>query len=233
MQILHFKYCRRLRLCVCLLSVCLWLSAVFLRFILGLRYFTQGTLVTFSRGTFLWRFQYESFIIGRCGVRVCPFVCLFALGIYFWEHLELRNLANVSLGTLPGGFFQKNFKNLKMGFLANFFTFFLKNGAVFLWTHVQSWNCGEIMRGCLMKCIFFGRFSKISKLDFWRFFLWKSRESLVSNEITTRFLNQSELQWRLSLKNVVSSMKINIFNNSNTNDTTSSLQFRRLLLFQK
>ena len=88
-------------------------------------------------------------------------------------------------------FFQK-FKISKIGFLANFFTFFLKNGAVFLWTHVQSWNCGEIMRGCLMKCIFFGRFSKISKLDFWRFFLWKSRESLVSNEITTRFLNQSE-----------------------------------------
>ena len=28
-------------------------------------------------------------------------------------------------------------------------------------------------------------------------------------------------------------MKINIFNNSNTNDTTSSLQFRRLLLFFK
>jgi hypothetical protein len=120
-----------------------------------------------------------------------------------------------------------------MGFLAIFFTFFLKNGGVFLWTHVQSWNCGEIMRGCLMKCIFFGRFSKISKLDFWRIFLWKSRESLVSNEITTRFLNQSENWWRLSLKNVVSSMKINIFNNSNTNDTTSSLQFRRLLLFQK
>ena len=210
--------------------------------------------------------------------------CVSSLGIYFWEHLELRNLANVSLGTLPRGtfyegfeeilhygmmrclmsvclsvrschlllgiprlskfgkcdpwqilriYFFQNFKISKIGFLANFFTFFLKNGAVFLWTHVQSWNCGEIMRGCLMKCIFFGRFSKISKLDFWRFFLWKSRESLVSNEITTRFLNQSELQWRLSLKNVVSSMKINIFNNSNTNDTTSSLQFRRLLLFQK
>ncbi len=148
--------------------------------------------------------------------------------------LELRNLANVSLVTLPGGFFQKNFKISKWDFWRFLFlTFFLKNGAVFLWTHVQSWNCGEIMRGCLMKCIFFGRFSKISKLDFWRFFLWKSRESLVSNEITTRFLNQSEKQWRLSLKNVVSSMKINIFNNSNTNDTTSSLQFRRLLLFQK
>jgi hypothetical protein len=38
----------------------------------------------------------------------------------------------VSLGTLPGGFFQKKFKNLKMGFLAIFFTFFLKNGGVFL-----------------------------------------------------------------------------------------------------
>ena len=121
----------------------------------------------------------KSFTMGRCGVvrlSVRPSVCVFASGVYCWEHLELRNLANVSLGTLPGGFFQKNFKNLKMGFLAIFFTFFLKNGGVFLWTHVQSWNCGEIMRGCLMKCIFFGRFSKISKLDFWRIFLWKSRE---------------------------------------------------------
>ena len=33
-------------------------------------------------------------------------------------------------------------------------------------------------------------------------------------------------------KIVVSSMKINVFNNSNTNGTTSSLQFRWLLLFQ-
>ena len=133
------------------------------------------------RGQFLWRFRRNPSLWDDA-VSVRPSVwCVCSLGIYFWEHLELRNLANVSLGTLPGGFFQKNFKNLKMGFLANFFTFFLKNGGVFLWTHVQSWNCGEIMRGCLMKCIFFGRFSKISKLDFWRIFLWKSRESLVSN----------------------------------------------------
>ena len=35
------------------------------------------------------------------------------------------------------------------------------------------------------------------------------------------------------LKKPVSSMKINIFNNSNTNDTTSSLQFRRLKFGKK
>ena len=118
----------------------------------------------------------KSFTMGWCGVVRLSVRLSVLAWLFFWEHLELRNLANVSLGTLPGGFFQKNFKNLKMGFLAIFFTFFLKNGGVFLWTHVQSWNCGEIMRGCLMKCIFFGRFSKISKLDFWRIFLSKSRE---------------------------------------------------------
>ena len=60
----------------------------------------------------------------RCRSSLSVCVCArlaFTFG-NFWEHLELRNLANVSLGTLPGGFFQKNFKNLKMGFLAIFFT---------------------------------------------------------------------------------------------------------------
>ena len=33
-------------------------------------------------------------------MRCCSLcVCVCSLGIYFWEHLELRNLANVSLGT--------------------------------------------------------------------------------------------------------------------------------------
>ena len=46
--------------------------------------------------------------------------------------LELRILANVSLVTLPGGFFQKKFKISKWDFWRFLFlTFFLKNGAVF------------------------------------------------------------------------------------------------------
>ena len=90
----------------------------------------------------------KSFTMGRCGV-VRPSVCgcVFTSGIYCWEHLELRNLANVSLGTLPGGFFQKNFKNLKMGFLANFFTFFLKNGGVFFWEHLELRNLAHVSLG--------------------------------------------------------------------------------------
>ena len=36
--------------------------------------------------------------MGRCGVvRPSVCVCVCALGVYCWEHLELRNLANVSL----------------------------------------------------------------------------------------------------------------------------------------
>ena len=140
---------------------------------------------------FLWRFRrnpslWDDAVSVRClmsDVRSCHLL----LGIP-----RLSKFGKCDPWQILRIYFFQNFKISKIGFLANFFTFFLKNGAVFLWTHVQSWNCGEIMRGCLMKCIFFGRFSKISKLDFWRIFLWKSRESLVSNEITTRFLNQSE-----------------------------------------
>ncbi len=36
----------------------------------------------------------------------------FALGIYFWEHLELRNLEHVSLGTLPRGSFYEGFEEI-------------------------------------------------------------------------------------------------------------------------
>ena len=125
---------------------------------------------------FLWRFRRNPSLWDDAVSSVRLSVCVCALGVYWWEHLELRNLANVSLGTQSWSFFKKISKKSKIGFLANFFNFFLKSGGVFLWTHVQSWNCGEIMRGCLMKCIFFGRFSKISKLDFWRIFLSKSRE---------------------------------------------------------
>ena len=135
----------------------------------------------------------KSFTMGWCGV--CPMmsVCLSVRSCHLLLGIpRLSKFGKCDPWQILRIYFFQNFKISKIGFLAIFFTFFLKNGAVFLWTHVQSWNCGEIMRGCLMKCIFFGRFSKISKLDFWRFFLWKSRESLVSNEITTRFLNQSE-----------------------------------------
>ena len=64
----------------------------------------------------------KSFTMGWCGVVRLSVRLSVLAWLFFWEHLEFRNLANVSLGTLPGGFFQKNFKNLKMGFLF----FFLK-----------------------------------------------------------------------------------------------------------
>ena len=79
-------------------------------------------------------------------------------------------------------FFWSFFKNLKIGFLANFFNFFLKNGGVFLWTHVQSWNCGEIMRGCLMKIFFLVVFQKSQNWIFGEFFY----QSLVKDEIITQ-----------------------------------------------
>ena len=124
---------------------------------------------------FLWRFRRNPSLWDDAVSSVRLSVCVCALGVYCWEHLELRNLANVSLGTQSWSFFKKISKSLKIGFLANFFNFFLKSGGVFLWTHVQSWNCGEIMRGCLMKIFFFEKISKISKLDPQNWILAKSR----------------------------------------------------------
>ena len=166
--------------------MCLWLSAVFLRFILGLRYFTQGTLGTFSRGTFLWRIRRNpSLWDDAVSSDVCDMyviACHLLLGIR-----RLSKFGKCDPWQILRIYFFQNFKISKIGFLANFFTFFLKNGAVFLWTHVQSWNCGEIMRGCLMKCIFLVVFQKSQNWIFGDFFY----ESLVKVSYQMRLQRDS------------------------------------------
>ena len=52
----------------------------------------------------LWDAAVSMMMMSVCGV------C--SLAIYFWEHLELRNLEHVSLGTLPGGSFCEGFEEI-------------------------------------------------------------------------------------------------------------------------
>ena len=168
---------------VCLCDVCMWSLAVYFWEYLELRNLEHVSLGTLPRGTFCEGFEE----ILHYGMMRCLSVCLSVIACHLLLGIpRLSKFGKCDPWQILRIYFFQNFKISKIGFLANFFTFFLKNGAVFLWTHVQSWNCGEIMRGCLMKCIFFGRISKISKLDFWRIFLWKSHESLVCILVTSR-----------------------------------------------
>ena len=89
-EIFHFKYCRPVRLCVCcVLCVCNCLP--FLRFILGLRYFTQGTLGTFSRGTYFVFSKFSNLtprsifdLFYLLFKKRCHFLCMLQILSFFW-----------------------------------------------------------------------------------------------------------------------------------------------------